>query len=268
MDGVFRDGALAGRVAFIAGGTSGINLGIAEQFGRAGAKVSVVSRSAAKVEAAVTAIASGGAAAMGMAADVRDFSAVEAALKATFDAYGEIDVVISGAAGNFISPALGLSANAFKTVVDIDLLGTFNVLRASFQYLRKPGASLISITAPQGAAPSLFQAHACAAKAGVNMLTRCLAMEWGPAGVRVNAISPGPIEDTEGMSRLAPGPEAEAAIKSHLALRTYGSKRDIADAALFLASENARYITGTILDCDGGLLLGDASGDALTVARY
>jgi NAD(P)-dependent dehydrogenase (short-subunit alcohol dehydrogenase family) len=267
MDNVFKDKSLAGKVAFVAGGTSGINLGIAQQFGRAGAKVSVISRRAEKVAAAVDAIASDGATAMGTAADVRDYAAVEAALKATADAYGAIDIVISGAAGNFIAPALGLSANAFKTVVDIDLLGTFNVLRASFEHLRKPGASLIAITAPQGAAPALFQAHACAAKAGVNMLIRCLAMEWGPAGVRVNAISPGPIEGTEGMARLAPGADAEAAIKSRLALRTYGSARDIADAALFLASENARYITGTILDCDGGLLQGDASRDALTVVR-
>lgn len=267
MDGVFKDGSLAGKVAFIAGGTSGINLGIAQHFGQAGAKVAVISRSAEKVAAAVDAIRSSGATATGMAADVRDFGAIEAALEATAEAYGAIDIVVSGAAGNFIAPALGLSANAFKTVVDIDLLGTFNVLRASFQHLRKPGASLIAITAPQGAAPALFQAHACAAKAGVNMLIRCLAMEWGPAGVRVNAISPGPIADTEGMARLAPDPAAEAAIKSRLALRSYGSKRDIADAALFLASENARYITGTILDCDGGLLLGDASGDALTVVR-
>ena len=89
-----------------------------------------------------------------------------------------------------------MSANGFKTVVDIDLIGTFNVLRASFEFLRRPGASLISITAGQATRASMFQAHVCAAKAGINMLTQCLALEWGPAGVRVNAISPGPIADT------------------------------------------------------------------------
>src|SRR3546814_5331450 len=107
------------------------------------------------------------------------------------DTYGKIDIVISGAAGNFVAPALGISSNGFKTVVDIDLVGTFHVLRASFQYLNRPGASLISITAPQGVNPSMFQAHVCSAKAGINMLTKCLALEWGPAGVRVKAISPG-----------------------------------------------------------------------------
>ena len=130
---------------------------------------------------------------IGMAADVRDYAAVEQALRQAADRFGKIDIVLSGAAGNFVAPALGMSANGFKTVVDIDLIGTFNVLRASFEFLNRPGASLISITAGQGARPSMFQAHVCAAKAGINMLTKCLAMEWGPAGVRVNAISPGPI---------------------------------------------------------------------------
>jgi len=139
------------------------------------------------------------------------------------------------------------------------------VLRASFEYLRKPGAVLISITAPLGRRPVLYQAHASAAKAGINNLTMSLAMEWGPAGIRVNAISPGPIGDTEGMARLAPSPDVATALKRQLALRDYGTKRDVADAAVFLASDNARFITGTILDCDGGAALGDSSGDALTV---
>jgi NAD(P)-dependent dehydrogenase (short-subunit alcohol dehydrogenase family) len=109
----------------------------------------------------------------------------------------------------------------------------------------------------------MFQAHVCAAKAGINMLTKCLAMEWGPEGVRVNAISPGPIGDTEGMRRLAPTPEVEAAIKGRLALRDYGTTTDIAEAALFLASDSARYITGAILNVDGGNDLGDAGMDRM-----
>ena len=122
---------------------------------------------------------------------------------------------------------------------------------------------MISITAPQGVNPSMFQAHVCAAKAGINMLTKCLAMEWGPAGVRVNAISPGPIADTEGMARLAPTPEAEAAVKARIAMRDYGTKTDIADMALFLSTDNAKYVTGSIIDCDGGSKLGDAGADAV-----
>jgi NAD(P)-dependent dehydrogenase (short-subunit alcohol dehydrogenase family) len=198
-----------------------------------------------------------------MAADVRDYAAVEAALKRTHDELGPIDIVLSGAAGNFVAPALGMSANGFKTVVDIDLIGTFNVLRASFEFLNRPGASLISITAGQAERASLFQAHVCAAKAGINMLTRCLALEWGPGGVRVNAISPGPIAETEGMARLAPTEEAEARVKSRNPLRRYGTKDEIADMAIFLSTDKAAYVNGAIIPVDGGSGCGDASGDAL-----
>ncbi|MBM7059918.1 SDR family oxidoreductase [Pseudomonas sp. UL073] len=254
----FKDRVLAGKVAFVAGGSSGINLGIAEYFSHHGARVALLSRSQDKLDLAVAGIQAAGGEALGIAADVRDYAAVEAAIAQVQRQWGNLDVVVSGAAGNFVAAAKDMSANAFKTVVDIDLLGTFNVLRASYAYLNKPGASLISITAPQAVKPRVYQAHVCAAKAGINMLTQCLAMEWGVDGIRVNAISPGPISGTEGMARLAPTPEAEHAVKAHLALRDYGEKRDIADLALFLASDNSRYITGTIIDCDGGSKLGDA----------
>lgn len=267
MADAFRDGILAGKTAYIAGGSSGINLGIAQRLAEQGASLAIVSRSQDKIDAAVKTITDAGGTAFGISADVRDYAAVEASLKATHDRFGDIDVVVSGAAGNFLAPVIGMSANAFKTVVDIDLIGTFNVLRASFAFLRKPGASLISITAGQGSHPMMFQAHACAAKAGINMLTRCLAMEWGPAGIRVNAISPGPIAETEGMARLAASPQAEAALKARIPLRDYGAKRDIADMALYLASDNAAYITGAIMDVDGGSSFGDASADALTPPR-
>ncbi|MDO8703794.1 MAG: SDR family oxidoreductase [Sulfuricaulis sp.] len=255
----FKHNVLAGKTAFIVGASSGINLGIAQHFARQGARIVVVSRTEAKIAAAAAGIVEAGGDALGIAADVRDFAALDAAFMQASDRFGKIDIVISGAAGNFVAPAAAMSANGFKTVIDIDLIGTFNVLRASYPYLNRPGASLLSITATQGTNPAMFQAHACAAKAGINMLTKCLAMEWGPEGIRVNAISPGPIAGTEGMARLTPTPEAEHALKSRLALRDYGSLRDVADTALFLASDNARYITGSIIECDGGCKLGDAS---------
>lgn len=253
---------LAGKTAFVAGASSGINLGIAKRYAAAGAKVAIISRSQEKIEAAAKEVQAFGPC-FGMAADVRDYAAVEAALKRTHDEYGPIDIVLSGAAGNFVAPALGMSANGFKTVVDIDLIGTFNVLRASFEFLRRPGASLISITAGQAERASMFQAHVCAAKAGINMLTKCLALEWGPAGVRVNAISPGPIAETEGMARLAPTAEAEERVKSRNPLRRYGTKNEIADMAIFLSTEKAAYVNGAIIPVDGGSGVGDASGNAL-----
>lgn len=253
---VFAPGLLAGKTAFVAGGSSGINLGIAHGLAEAGARIALISRKIEKVEAAVAELRAAGHEARGWSADVRTYEAVEQALQATHDAWGPIDIVISGAAGNFLAPAIGMSANAFKTVIDIDLLGTFHVLRASHAFLRKPGASLISITAGQAVNATLHQSHVCAAKAGINMLTRVLAMEWGPEGIRVNAIAPGPIAETEGMARLTPTAESEAALKAIIPLRDYGTKRDIADMALYLSSDAAKYVTGAILDCDGGSSLG------------
>lgn len=249
----------ANKVVFVAGGTSGINLGIAEAFVQAGAKVAVLSRSQEKVDAAVAQLQALGGTARGFAADVRNAEALDAALAATAAEWGPLDVVVSGAAGNFLSHASDLSANAFKTVVDIDLLGTFNVLRAAWPHLRKPGAALLNITAAQSWLPTPLQIHVCAAKAGIDQVTRTLAMEWGSAGVRVNAIAPGPIADTEGMSRLASTPAAQQAWIDSVPLKRYGTKQDISRAALWLCSGQASFITGVVLSVDGGVALGGSS---------
>ncbi len=251
---IFAPGLLSGKNAFVAGGTSGINLAIAEAYARAGARVAVLSRRQDKVDAAVAALSRHGPA-CGYAADVRDYAAVQQALAAFGGEAGPIDVVVSGAAGNFVAPATSISSNGFRAVIEIDLLGTFHVLRASFDLLRKPGASLISISAPQSTAVSFGQAHVAAAKAGVDMLTRSLAVEWGALGVRVNAIVPGPIEDTEGMTRLAPNAAIRQAFERSVPLGGFGTKEDVANLALFLASPGARYMTGTITYCDGGQVL-------------
>ncbi|MGB4342939.1 MAG: SDR family oxidoreductase [Moraxellaceae bacterium] len=243
------------KVVFVAGGTSGINLGIAEAFARAGARVAVLSRKADKVEAAITHLRSLTPDVLGFSADVRDYDAVAAALADTAAQWGPIDVVISGAAGNFMAPAINLSANAFKSVVDIDLLGTFNVMRASWEHLRKPGAAVINITAGQSWLPTPMQIHVCAAKAGVDQITRTLAIEWGPAGVRVNSIAPGPISGTEGMARLAPTEASEKAWTDSVPLKRFGTKADISRAALWLCSDDASYITGVVLPVDGGFTL-------------
>jgi NAD(P)-dependent dehydrogenase (short-subunit alcohol dehydrogenase family) len=247
-----------GSTVFVFGGTSGINLGIAEAFAEGGATVGVASRSAEKVDAAVARLneiskrSGHGRLARGYALDVRDAVAVSAALDAFASECGDIDVVVSGAAGNFLAPAATLSPNGFKAVVDIDLLGSFHVARASYARLRKPGGCLIHISAPQASIAMPMQAHVCAAKAGVDMLTRTLAIEWGPLGIRVNSVSPGPIDATEGMRRLAPDPADRDRFVEAVPLRTLGSTRNIADACLFLASDAAAYITGAVLPVDGG----------------
>ncbi len=251
---VFRTDLFKDKVAFVSGGTSGINLEIAKHYARLGAKVAVMSRSQEKVDKAIAEIQAEGGVAVGYAADVRDFDAVLNAVEATVDSLGKLDIVISGAAGNFMCPAEALSPNGFKTVVDIDLNGTFNILRASYDYANA-GCSMISISAPQSTGAYWGQAHVSAAKAGIDMLTRSLAAEWGPKNIRVNAIVPGPIEGTEGMERLSPTPEMVAMVKNSVALRCYGSKQNIADMATFLASEAASYVTGAVMYCDGGQVL-------------
>jgi hypothetical protein len=249
----FGQRILAGKAAFVAGGTRGMNLAIARRYAEHGAKVAVLSRNEERVAAAARELGELGGEVLGLAGDVRDFERMEAALGQAAEAFGGLDVVVAGQAGNFYAPALGMSANGFKAVVDIDLVGSFNVFRGAYQHLRRPGASLLAITAPEAVRPLHFQAHVCAAKAGLNMLIKCLALEWGPAGVRVNGISPGPIEGSWGMDNVA---SPTAALKEQIArampLRRWGSFDDIADSALFLASSAASYITGTILDTDGG----------------
>lgn len=248
----------SGKNVFVAGGTSGINLGIAHAFARAGAKLTVASRSQDKVSAAVEALKSYGGEVAGHALDVRDYAAVEAAFKATQERFGRIDVLISGAAGNFPAPALGISPNGFKSVVDIDLMGTFHVLRSAFPYLTKPGACIVNISAPQAFLPMEFQMHVCAAKAGVDMITRVAALEWGPAGIRVNSVVPGPIENTEGMKRLAPTAAAVQLAIDSVPIKCLGNVEDIANACLWLASPMARYVSGVVLPVDGGWSLGGA----------
>ena len=154
-------------------------------------------------------------------------------------------------------------ANGFKAVVDIDLLGTYHTCRAAFAHLRKPGASVIAISATQALAPALLQAHVCAAKAGIEMQIRVLAMEWGGAGVRVNSLVPGPIADTIGMAKLAPDEAARAKIERAMPLGRWGTKREIAEIALFLASPAAALMTGSTLVADGGQVLGGFGALAL-----
>src|ERR1700686_4642488 len=202
MASIFRDRLLAGKTAFVTGGGSGIGQRMAERFAEHGAKVMLVGRKQEKLDAAASAILSFGGTADTAAADVRDYPAVEAALQRTRDQFGEIDILVCGAAGNFPAPVLGMSANGFKAVIDIDLLGTFNTCRAAYEFLRKPGASVVSISASHATPPIAGQSHVCAAKAGIELLMKTLAIEWGPAGIRANCITPGPTDDTEGMRGL------------------------------------------------------------------
>ena len=242
-----------GKVAFVAGGTRGMNLAIAKRYASHGAKVTVMSRSPERTKKAAQEIRDIGTEALGIPGDVRKYDVLEAAMQKTQEAFGKIDFVVAGQAGNFYALAKDLSANGFRTIIDIDLMGTFNVFRSAFPHLNTPGASLIAITAPEAVRPLHFQSHVCAAKAGVNMLCKCLAIEWGRYGVRINGISPGPVENSWGMMNAVPAdPGLHDRMNKSLPLGHWATEENIADAAFFLSSDYASYVTGTVLEVDGG----------------
>ena len=266
MNDTFRDGILKGRVALVTGGGTGITGGVARALAEAGANVALVSRSMEHLEPAAKAIndaraelqkGTGTSAlpaigeAFAVAADVRKPDEVEKAIAATVERFGKIDIVVNGAAGNFLCKAEELSPNGFGTVVDIDLKGTFNVCRAAFDQLKQHRGQILNISATLHYLGTPMQLHVSAAKAGADALTRNLAVEWGRYGIRVNAIAPGPIEDTEGMKRLVPEPIKQK-LRERVPLGRFGLIRDIEHAAVFLCSDAASFINGAILVVDGG----------------
>ncbi|RYF04586.1 MAG: SDR family oxidoreductase [Oxalobacteraceae bacterium] len=257
----FAPDIFRGRNVLITGGGTGICRGIALMFARHGANVAITSRKQENLDATAAEIGALGVRSLGLAADVRLPEQVEAAVAKAAEAFGGLDIVINGAAGNFLAPVEKLSYNGFRTVIEIDLQGTYNVCKAALPHLksdRNPCIINISATLHYGATP--MQSHVSAAKAGIDALTRNLAMEWGPKGIRVNAIAPGPIGDTEGMRRLAPGEIGER-MASQVPLKRLGKIDEIAHAATFLASDAAAYITGAILVVDGGRWLNNGTYD-------
>lgn len=250
-DKIFSDGILNGHVAFVTGGGTGITGGVARALAEAGASVALISRTLEHLEPAAKVINDAGGKAFAVAADVRDSEAVEKAIADTIAHFGKIDIVVNGAAGNFLAPAEALSPNGFGTVVDIDLKGTFNVCRAAFAQLKEHRGQILNISATLHYLGTPMQLHVSAAKAGVDALTRNLAVEWGRYGIRVNGIAPGPIEDTEGMKRLVPEPVKEG-LKKRIPLGRFGRIADIEKAAVFLCSDAASFINGAMLVVDGG----------------
>jgi len=250
---VFRDGALAGRVALVTGGGTGICRGIAAAYARLGADVCIVSRKQDVLDATATELREAtGRSVLAVAADVRDPDAIGRAVHATVERFGKLDTLVNGAAGNFLAPAAALSPNGFRTVIDIDLNGTFNASRAAFEHLQHAGdAFILNISATLHYHGTPLQIHASAAKAGVDAVTRNLAVEWGRFGIRVCGIAPGPIGDTEGMRRLAPGDLADKA-RAAIPAGRFGAVDEIAAAAVYLRSAAAAYVTGHVLVVDGG----------------
>jgi peroxisomal 2,4-dienoyl-CoA reductase len=250
----FNPQLLDGRAALITGGGTGICRGIALMLAAHGCSVAIVSRRLEHLSPTADEIRAAGAGALALTADVRDPSAVEKAVAETVAQFGRLDVVINGAAGNFVCLAEALSPNGFGTVVDIDLKGTFNVSKAALPHLKLRGGAIVNISATLQYFGTVGQVHASAAKAGVDTLTRTLAVEWGRYGIRVNGVAPGPTEDTEGVRRLTTE-TARAQLVQDCPLGRMATIDDVSKAVLFLVSDAASFINGVTLVVDGGLWL-------------
>jgi peroxisomal 2,4-dienoyl-CoA reductase len=249
---VFRDDIIRDQVALVTGGGTGIGKEIARTLARHGAKLVIAARRQEVIEAAREEFAGEGFECLAVPCDVRKPDQVEQVVHETLRRYGRLDIVVNNAAGNFPAPMSGISYNGFKAVVDIDLLGTYNVSKAAYEaWLKDHGGNIVNITAPFEQMGPAFQAHVAAAKTGVNSLTRTCAVEWGPKGIRANAVAPGAIADTEGLARFADVKQGEGDGSSAPIGRT-GTKFDIANAVLFLVSEAASYVSGQVIYVDGG----------------
>ncbi len=254
---VFREDILKGHVALITGGGTGICKGIARAYLAHGAKVCITSRRQDVIEGAAAELsAETGGEAIGVAADVRDPEALDKVVAAALERFGKLDTLVNGAAGNFLAPAAALSGKGFRTVVDIDLCGTFNAAKAVFAAIEGAGDGLIlNISATLHYHGTPLQIHASAAKAGVDAVTRNLAVEWGGRGIRFNAIAPGLIR-TDFARALWQNPELAKQIERATPLQRIGDPDDIGGIAVFLASRAAAYITGQVIVADGGVTIG------------
>uniref|UniRef100_A0A7N0SWF3 2,4-dienoyl-CoA reductase [(3E)-enoyl-CoA-producing] n=1 Tax=Kalanchoe fedtschenkoi TaxID=63787 RepID=A0A7N0SWF3_KALFE len=240
MESPFKADVLKGKVALVTGGGSGIGFEICTQFGKHGASIAIMGRRRSVLDSAVDALTAIGIPAVGFEGDVRRQEDCKRVVESTFQHYSKIDILVNKAAGNFLASAEDLSPNGFKTVLDIDSVGTFTMCHEALN-----GGAILSISATLHLTASWYQIHVSAAKAAVDATTRNLALEWGTDyDIRVNGIAPGPIGDTVGMSKLAPD-EITSKARDYMPLYKLGEKWDIAMAALYLTSDAA----------DGGLWL-------------
>lgn len=263
----FRAHLFAGRVALLTGGGTGITRGIAEALAAHGAETVLLSRKQEHVKTAAHEITHKyKAKSIFFEADVRHPESLEAAAAHAVKELGRLDILVNGAAGNFLCPSADLSPNGFAAVVDIDAKGTWHACRAAYHaWMKEHGGSILNISATLHYGGTPGQLHVAAAKAAVDALTRTLAVEWGPLSIRSNAIAPGPIGDTEGARRLFPG-EAAGRLAGLVPTRRLGTVEDIALLALFVLSDAGSNLNGAIIPSDGGLCLAGNFGPAFEAA--
>lgn len=249
------DTAFNGKTAIVTGGGTGLGLEVATRLGRMGATVACVSR---RTDHHAELLARGeqhGFIVVSRALDVRDAKAVRTVVREIRDTCDGIDVLINNAAGNFIRPAMLLAPRAFATVIDIALNGVFYMSREVGRAMRETGGTMVNISAPYATTGKPGVVHSACAKAGVEAMTKTLAAEWAPHGIRVNAVSPGPFVSAGAADRLWPSKEIEEQILGQIPLGRFGTATEVADLVCLLASDDVPWMTGTILLADGGWTL-------------
>ncbi|KAJ5619158.1 hypothetical protein N7510_003142 [Penicillium lagena] len=282
MSDSWKDGLFANKVVFCTGGAGTICSAQVRALVHLGANACIIGRNVEKTERVAQDIATArqGAKVIGIGAvDVRNFESLKTAVDRCVEEFGGIDFVIAGAAGNFLASIEQLSVNAFKSVMDIDILGSYNTLKATIPHLLKSGnkhkmdsgslqpsplgtgGRIIFVSATIHYRGMPFQTHVSVAKAGIDALSNNVAIEYGPLGVTSNIIAPGPIAQTEGLERLLPS-DAKAAYTRSQPLGRVGHVRDISDATVYLFSDTGSYVSGQTLVVDGANWRMSASGVA------
>ncbi|KAJ5794622.1 hypothetical protein N7457_001221 [Penicillium paradoxum] len=291
LSDTWKDGIFANKVVFCTGGAGTICSAQVRALVHLGANACIIGRNVEKTERVAQDIATArpGAKVIGIGAvDVRKLDSLQKAVDRCVKELGAIDFVIAGAAGNFLASIEQLSANAFKSVMDIDVLGSYNTLKATLPYLRESGKKhrmdsgslqpsplgtggrIIFVSATLHYRGMPFQSHVAVAKAGIDALSNSVAIEYGPRGITSNIIAPGPIAQTEGLERLLPSDVMEAYTKSQ-PLGRFGHVRDIADATVYLFADTGSYVTGQTLVVDGAnwrMSAGGASGGNLSYPEF
>lgn len=248
------EGALAGKVAIITGGATGLGKAMAIEFARLGANIVIASRKQEKLDLAAEEIAAYGTKVITVQTDVREPDQVQNMVDTTVAELGKIDILINNAAGNFLVNAIDMSINAWNSVINIVLNGTWYCSQAVAKEMIKQGnpGAILNVGATYAWTGGPLTAHSAAAKGGVLSLTRTLAVEWAPHNIRVNMITPGSTAETGAVAQLWATPEQEQEILSLVPLNRLATKQEVANLASYLVSDYANYVTGSCHVIDGG----------------